>query len=105
MYLADYLTQDVYWYKNSGIQGLGIPPCSPGGKGTWSKCSSGRRSRGPSRVVPWLRWRRSRAEVSGEDALENLDLAQQLVESGHRQAPIHRQLQVSNDTEIDRQER
>ena len=98
MYLADYLTQDVYWYKNSGIardwDTLHVLP------GVWEgdmlkvqfRKKEPLRAELESFVAAVAEDREP--EVSGEDALVNLDLAQQLVESGHRQAPIYRQMQV-----------
>ena len=98
MYLADYLTQDVYWYKNSGIaRDWDTLHALPGvWEGDMVKVQF--RKKEPLRAelesfVAAVAEDRE-PEVSGEDALQNLDLAQQLVESGHRQAPIYRQLQV-----------
>lgn len=96
MYLADYITQDVYWYKNSGIERDTIHPLPGVWEGDMLKVQF--RKKEPLRAelesfVASVAEDRE-PEVSGEDALATLDLAHQLVESGHKQAPIYRQSQV-----------
>lgn len=93
MYLADYLTQDVYWYKNSDVAG------------TWSTLSVFRGvGEGDMVKLHFQKKEPLRAEldelvaavsedreprVNGHDGLIALDLAEQLVEAGRRRMPIN----------------
>lgn len=97
MYLADYLTQDVYWYKN------GFDP--NGAADQWNTLPVYRGVNEGEMVK--LRFRKKEPlgaeiesfvaaiiedrepEVTGEDGLAALELAQALIESGHTHAPIY----------------
>ncbi len=95
MYLADYLTQDVYWYKNSGLADA------------WDTLSVFRGvCEGDMVKIHFQKVEPLRAElasfvtavvedrepqVNGLDGLLALDLAQKLVESSRRQVPIYPQ--------------
>lgn len=93
MYLADYLTQDVYWYKNSRMAGtwdtIGVF------RGVWEgdmvKINFPKKE--PLRVelesfvAAVLEDREP--EVNAQDGLIALDLAQKLIESGNKHAPIY----------------
>jgi predicted dehydrogenase len=90
MYLVDYLTQDVYWYKNSsqpaGWEALSVLY----GEGDMVKVHFAKKE--PLRaeleafVQAILTGREPRA--NGYDGLIALDLAHRLIESGRRHAPV-----------------
>ncbi|HJY80624.1 MAG TPA: Gfo/Idh/MocA family oxidoreductase [Candidatus Binatia bacterium] len=109
MYLADYLTQDVYWYKNSRVA---------------ETCDTSSLFRGVSEgdmvKVHFQKKEPLRAElesfvgavledreppISGSDGLAALELVQRLIESSRRQAAINCGWNWSKDAEIRRQER
>jgi len=93
MYLADYLTQDVYWYKNSPVAG------------TWDTLSVFRSvTEGDMVKIHFPKKEPLRAElksfvaavledrepqVNGQDGLIAIDLAQKLIESGSKHVPIY----------------
>ncbi len=96
MYVTDYLTQDVYWYKNTAVED------------TWDSLSVFRGAmegdmvkvhfpkREPLRAelesfVAAVRDDRE-PEVNGKDALMAVDLSLTLAESGRRHVPLVPQL-------------
>jgi len=95
MYLADYLTQDVYWYKNSRVAGtwdtLGVF------RGVWEgdmvkmhfEKKEPLRAEIESFVAAVVEDREP--HVNGQDGLVALDLAQKLLESGRTHAPVYLQ--------------
>jgi predicted dehydrogenase len=97
MYLADYLTQDVYWYKNSRVSS------------TWDTLDVFRGAwEGDMIKIHFQKKEPLRAElesfitavledqdplVSGHDGLIALDLAQKLIKSGNKHIPIRLKLE------------
>jgi UDP-N-acetylglucosamine 3-dehydrogenase len=95
IYLADYLTQDVFWYKNSGVPTVwDALHAFPGvWEGDMIKVHFQKKEPLQAELESFVATVLADREpqVSGEDALAALDLAQRLVESGRRHAPIYLQ--------------
>ncbi len=95
MYLADYLTQDVYWYKNS--QTITTSAASSIFRGVWEgdmvKIHFQKKEPLRAELDSFVEAVRDNREpyVNGRDALMALGMAQKLVESGHSHAPVYLQ--------------
>ena len=93
MYLVDYLTQDVYWYKNSNVADAWdqISIFRDVWEGDMIKINIQKKE--PLRLElesftnAVLQGREP--EVTGQDGLVALDLAHKLVESSKRHEPVH----------------
>lgn len=93
MYLVDYLTQDLYWYKNSHL-GAASEALSVF-RGVWEgdmvKIHFEKKEPLRAELESFVRavLEDREPQVNGYDGLVALDLAQKLVESGRRHAPIY----------------
>ncbi|MCK4394331.1 Gfo/Idh/MocA family oxidoreductase [Candidatus Bipolaricaulota bacterium] len=92
MYLADYLSQDVYWYQNSRIAS-GWHPLSVF-RGVWEgdmvKISLQKKEPLKAELESFVMAvsEDEPSQVSGEDGLAILNIAQQFIESGRTHRPI-----------------
>ena len=96
LFLADYITQDVYWYRNGGADGqwdaLGVF------RGAWEgemvKLHFPKREPLVAELESFIAavLTDSEPEVTGADGLAALDLSRMLTESGRQGAPVVPQL-------------
>jgi predicted dehydrogenase len=93
MYVADYLTQDVYWYKNSRVAGtwdtLGVFRDVLEGDTLKIHLQKKEPLRNELEAAIRVVLEDGAPEVSGDDGLAVLGVAEGLVESGRRHTPVY----------------